>query len=264
MDRQIDRKIDGISAFQLKLLALITMALDHIGAVILEHSPYLTDFTLFASPGNSTVGKIDVLCRGIGRLAFPLFCFLLVEGFHYTKNRMKYAIRLLIFALVSEIPFDMAFNGKYLEWGYNNVGFTLLLGFLSIWILDMVEEKARRKYGDDRRIYAWFACAIVLVLLMDYVLEKNLVRSDYGVAGVLAILILYLMPGQKMFGYLFCVLWLGLTCGMLEFVALINLIPLYFYHGRQGRKMKYLFYIFYPAHLLILAGIGHGLGWIQW
>ena len=99
-----------VTAFQLKMLAVITMLIDHIGAVILEQS--------FKMQGD--VWHFDLFLRCIGRLAFPLFAFFIVEGFHYTHDRKKYALRLLILALLSEYPFDIAFSG-YVDFGYANV-----------------------------------------------------------------------------------------------------------------------------------------------
>ncbi|MDD6350778.1 MAG: TraX family protein [Lachnospiraceae bacterium] len=243
-----------ISGFQLKLLALVTMAIDHIGAVLVEQSPYYTE---------PSYGSLDSVLRTIGRLAFPLFCFFIVEGFHYTRNRKKYAIRLLIFALVSEIPFDMAFNGSILEGNYNNVGFTLLTGMLSIWVLDTLLNRIRAKYEDRMQGRLYEGLTIGAVLVVVYLLEYFLIKSDYGAAGVFAIIFLYLFSDRKMLGFAITVVWLGLTCGIIEFAALADLLPLHYYQGRQGRKMKYLFYIFYPVHLLILAGIGHALGWVN-
>lgn len=247
-------RTEDISGFQLKILALVTMTIDHIGAILLEQNPHYSE---------ASVQYLDFVFRAIGRLAFPLFCFFIVEGFHYTRNRKKYAIRLLIFAMVSEIPFDMAFNGRILEGRDNNVGFTLLTGMLSIWILDTFIKRIYRKYSD--RFHRWLltGLAIGVVLLVVYILENHMIRSDYGAAGVFAIVFLYLFMNYKMRGFTIAVIWLGLTCGMIEFISLLDLLPLYFYHGRQGRKMKYLFYIFYPVHLLILAGIGYALGWIH-
>ena len=243
-----------ISGFQLKILALVTMAIDHIGAVLLEQNPHYAE---------ASVQYLDFVFRTIGRLAFPLFCFFIVEGFHYTRNRKKYAIRLLVFALVSEIPFDMAFNGRILEGKYNNVGFTLLIGMLSIWVLDTFLGRIRQKYGDRFQGKLLEGLTIGAVLVVVYLLEYFLIKSDYGAAGVFAIIFLYLFSDRKMLGFAITVVWLGLTCGIIEFISICDLLPLHFYQGRQGRKMKYLFYIFYPVHLLILAGIGHALGYVN-
>ena len=106
----------GLNSFQLKCIAIVTMLIDHIGAIIF---PTQMGF------------------RIIGRFSFPIFCFLLVEGFHHTKDVKKYMIRLGIFALISEIPYDLAFRNVFLEFERQNVFFTLLLGasFFSFFLM---------------------------------------------------------------------------------------------------------------------------------
>lgn len=121
----------GLSGSTLKLIAIITMLIDHIGAAVIAR-------LLIAGQGSEMLYKIYYAMRAVGRVAFPIFCFLLVEGFFYTGSRKKYALRLFGFALLSEIPFDLAFSGKILEFGYQNVFFTLLIGLLTIMLFDAV------------------------------------------------------------------------------------------------------------------------------
>lgn len=124
----------GLSGSTLKLIAIITMLIDHIGAAVIAR-------LLIAGQGSEMLYKIYYAMRAVGRVAFPIFCFLLVEGFFYTGSRKKYALRLFGFALLSEIPFDLAFSGKTLEFGYQNVFFTLLIGLLTIMLFDAVVKK---------------------------------------------------------------------------------------------------------------------------
>lgn len=124
----------GLSGSTLKLIAIITMLIDHIGAAVIAR-------LLIAGQGSEMLYKIYYAMRAVGRVAFPIFCFLLVEGFFYTGSRKKYALRLFGFALLSEIPFDLAFSGKILEFGYQNVFFTLLIGLLTIMLFDAVVKK---------------------------------------------------------------------------------------------------------------------------
>ena len=129
----------GISGSTLKLIAIITMLIDHTAATILDRTliarglgnlsgdvQATQDFLV----QNGTLYGIDMARRLIGRLAFPIFCFLLIEGFLHTRNVWKYAIRLGVFALISEIPFDLAFHAKFFYFQYQNVFFTLLIGVL--------------------------------------------------------------------------------------------------------------------------------------
>ena len=105
-------KQQGISGYWLKLIAVISMLIDHTSAVILEQIPGLEAPAFFM--------------RIIGRAAFPIYCFLLVEGFYHTRSRAKYAGRLFLFALISEVPFDLAFSRRMWDFSSNNVFFTLL------------------------------------------------------------------------------------------------------------------------------------------
>ena len=145
----------SLTGYHLKLIALITMAIDHIAAVLIWRL-YAASYSITASMqlSNNIGDKIVVWVaqnqdavytvyewmRYIGRMAFPIYCFLLVEGFLHTRNVGKYAGRLAIFALISEIPFDLAISGTWWIYSYNNVFFTLVLGLLVIWALSYIEK----------------------------------------------------------------------------------------------------------------------------
>jgi len=236
------------SGFALKMIAIITMAIDHIGAIIVEN--------MAAQKQAQALWTLDSWLRGIGRLAFPLFCFFIVEGFHYTHDRRRYAVRLGIFAVISEVPFDLAFNGGPFNIYDNNVMWTLLLGLLAIWALDSLFKKIREKFSGSAATVLDIVSIAAVVLAVDLI-EDYALNSDYGASGVVAIIIMYLLGTHKLIGFALAVIWLGFTCGHSEWYALADLLPLYFYHGRQGRKMKYFFYIFYPAHLLVIRFIAH-------
>ena len=242
----------GISGFTLKMIAVVTMLIDHIGAVLVE--------SMVSKYNSYVLWNVDMVLRGIGRLAFPLFCFFIVEGFHYTHDRKKYAIRLGIFAIISEVPFDLAFDKTFFAPYDNSVMITLLLGLLAIWSLDTLFKKSAEKFRDSRVKQNLCDIVSIAVVTAAVVLIEELASSDYGAAGVVAIIIIYLLGRHKLIGLGLAVIWLGLTCGHTEFYALVDLIPLYFYHGRQGHRMKYFFYVFYPAHLLVLSFIARGLG----
>jgi len=144
----------GMSGSTLKLIAIITMLIDHTAATILQrllaqgqagldisNTQAVMDFYAH----NGVLLACYSMMRLIGRLGFPLFCFLLVEGFLHTRNVWKYAIRLAAFALISEIPFDLALLGEPFYWGYQNVFFTLLVGLLVMIGFKTVGEKAINK-----------------------------------------------------------------------------------------------------------------------
>ena len=125
-------KQQGISGYWLKVIAVISMLIDHTSAVILEQIPGLENPAF--------------LMRIIGRLAFPIYCFLLVEGFYHTRRRAKYAGRLFLFALISEVPFDLAFSRRMWDFSSNNVFFTLLFGLLVIWGVEGLKQEHRSPF----------------------------------------------------------------------------------------------------------------------
>ena len=203
----------GVSGSTLKLLAIISMLIDHVTAILLIGSPYYS------------------LGRTIGRLAFPIFCFLLVEGYVHTHDVKKYAVRLFLFALVSEIPFDLAFSYRAVDFAYQNVFFTLLIGLFVLYGMDRVEEPAFKVLV----ILAGMAAAVFL-------------RTDYSWKGVAAVAVIYYTRSSK--------LWqagMGALMFSWEPPAMAAFAPIYFYNGKRGISIKYLFYIFYPAHLLALV-----------
>lgn len=220
----------------LKFIALITMLIDHIGAVFLEKgviSAYNQGLPSALSYEESLFfSNLDQILRNIGRIAFPIFCFLLVEGLFHTSNRAKYAQRLFLFALLSEVPFDLAFNYSFLETSYQNVMFTLLFGFLTIWAM----EKARELHP-----------ALLFLPALLGLGAGWLFHGDYNWKGILLIIVLYLFyayPLEKTIAGCICLLW--------EPWALLAFIPINLYNQKKGQGLKYLFYFFYPAHLLAL------------
>ena len=248
----------GISGYWLKMIAVITMLIDHSAATILER--ILAQMPSWAP---ATVDnweqwyRLDLLLRGIGRMAFPIYCFLLVEGFHYTHSRRKYAARLFVFALISEVPFDMALNQSVLEFSYNNVFFTLFLGLLVIMAADWVME---RFSSDNLTSEIGRITLLVVIGMVGCALASYVISCDYGASGVIAIYIMYLLRSKRELGFALAVVSLGVFSGELELLALLMLIPLHFYNGTRGKQHKYFFYAFYPLHLLLLALIAWGLG----
>lgn len=219
----------SISGSTLKIIAILTMLIDHIGAMFLIGSELYTP------------------SRIIGRIAFPIFCFLLVEGFLHTRNITRYAIRLLLFAILSEIPFDLAFEGKLFYWEYQNVYFTLFIGLMTVAAFAFVEEKLA-----DKQVQCQLTKGLAMIagMLIAYAL-----KTDYGYMGVLTILVLYELRRNKiqaMTGACVC-----LTCmSQLELATFVTLPLIGCYNGKRGLSLKYIFYIFYPAHLLILYLVG--------
>lgn len=248
-----ERRI-GLTGSTLKLIAIVTMFIDHVGAAIVARIllQYRADIPVITAIHGvmdyHTLYVVYMTLRMIGRIAFPIFCFLLVEGFLHTRDSRKYAMRLGIFALVSEIPFDLAFSSALLEFEYQNVFFTLFLGLLTMMGWDAIEKKFAD--GSFMRI---LCNALVLFAGMG---AAELLRTDYGMKGVFCIMVLYIFRNKRIYqviaGCLSFFWW--------EIAAVLSFIPIYFYNGKRGLKLKYFFYAFYPAHLLLLYLICHFLG----
>ena len=193
------------------------MALDHTGAVLYPSQIWL---------------------RCLGRIAFPIFCFLIVEGFFHTHDVRRYMGRLGVFALISEIPYDLAFRGVPLEYAHQNVFFTLLIGIGMMILLERNRE--------------WPVKAVILLLAMWLAV---LIRSDYNFRGVLLIFVFYIFHESRWLAVTAGGFWNFLYQGVIQKYGVLSVLPLALYNGERGRKMKYFFYIFYPAHLLLLYGI---------
>jgi len=207
----------GLNDFQLKCIAVLSMLIDHIGMILF---PEVT------------------LLRMIGRLAFPMFCFLLVEGFYHTHNVERYMVRLGVFALISEIPFDLARFGVVLEFSHQNVFFTLFIGVAMMYGL--------QKYcGNLVKI-------VIIVLAMAF---AALLSTDYSFLGILLILVYYLLRDDKVGKLVLGAGWNLLSTTPVQYCGIFAVIPLGMYNGEKGRSLKWAFYIFYPAHLLALYGI---------
>lgn len=239
-------KKTGLTGSHLKWIAIITMFIDHIGVALLEVGllPKVADAVLAGNSFDYVMAdyhfwyRFDDVLRSIGRLAFPIFCFLLVEGFLHTKNVKKYALRLGLFALISEIPFDLAFENRLLEFGYQNVFFTLLIGLFVLIGLKYFEETL-----PPQLFWLRFIVALTGALLAMFL------RTDYDAFGIILIVLLYEFRNHKA---LRCIagailMLFNSTTGCLAFLLL------WFYNGERGKQLpKYFFYAFYPAHLFIL------------
>ncbi len=208
--------------------------------------------------GDAFIGHFSFL-NLIGRIAFPIFAFQVVQGYIHTHNVKKYALRLFIFAFISQIPF-MLFLSTFYDSYYLNIFFTLFLGVICLYGFDKIK---------NRYLGVLFAILICVV--------GHFIQVDYGVYGIAVIFLFYvfskIFANQKLlmcftfvlvttikylpdilsypiasYVYISCIIF---TC--------IALIPICIYNGKQGPKIKYLFYTFYPVHLLVLYFIVHFL-----
>ena len=249
----------GISGSTLKIIAMVLMLADHIGAFIVERfminaglfNCHTVDERALWIKANASLYYGYEFLRGIGRLPFPIFCFLLVEGYKHTRSKVKYALRLALFAAISEIPFNLCYSGTVSERNYQNVFFTLFFGFLTIWAMDTVFRKMEK--GKLRYILCSLIAAAGAVI-------AYFCHVDYHLSGVITIVIIFLMCSvNNVTGALFgC---MSLTVFSMNEVYAFLMIPLVSrYNGKRGLKLKWIFYIFYPAHLLILYLIALRIG----
>ncbi len=234
MESQIKGKTGAyrvLSGSVLKTIALLTMLLDHTAA-------HLFSKMRFALVPFMTIGGTKItwylVFRTIGRIAFPLYCFLLVEGYLHTRSKERYGLRLLIFAIVSEIPWDLVHKGFWTASG-QNVFFTLFLGLCAVYIWDMFREDPVK-----RTVCLLTVFGISLIL-----------HADYGIKGVGFILCLFLLQDYPLPRALVGCCFFARPLTVLPAFALTGL-----YNGKRGfirgKVLQYLYYAIYPAHMLLL------------
>ncbi len=234
----------GISSFTLHILAMIFMTCDHLWATVVPGNQWLT-------------------C--VGRLTFPIYAFLIAEGYHYTKDFKKYILRLLVFALISEIPFNLMYGGDIFYPFHQNVLWNFILSLLCLRIIDNFKKK-------KNIVIAFILSALVVGAFM---LIAQLTFLDYYGEGLLMVVLFHVCRGNKWYHKLLqfaglviinCYMMKGLTIPFtlfgheFEFVqqafAIFSIIPILLYKGKQGPRnkfTKYLFYAYYPLHTLILG-----------
>lgn len=237
----IKKPFGGLTANMLRTIAVLLMLSDHIWATAMSFGDWMTY---------------------IGRMAFPIFAFQIAEGFVHTKNFKKYALRLLGFAIVAEIPFNFFYSSRFFNPYHQNVLFTLLLGLLAIKVIDGIKKD---RSGKNIALSVLYLLLILLASVIGFV--------DYGHLGMLTVVMFYLMRD-------FPFAWLGQLVGMIllnitffeglvfpveilgktfeipsQGFAVFALIPIWLYGGRKGKSSKalqYGFYAFYPVHMIVL------------
>lgn len=219
----------GLTGNQLKIIALVTMTIDHIGLQLLPQFPLL---------------------RIIGRLAFPIFAFMIAEGCQYTRNRRKYLLSMVCLAALCQLVYLVAMGSVYMS-----VLVTFSLSILLIYAMD---------YGRERRGTAWLVplAAFTAIYFLSEVLPRVLRGTDYGIDyglwGILLPVVVYLAKDRPrkllMAALALCMIAIGSSPAQWWGLSAIPLLALY--NGKRGkRKMKYLFYIYYPLHLVVIHGI---------
>lgn len=231
----------GLTSNMLRAIAVALMLSDHIWATYMSLGNWMTY---------------------IGRMAFPIFAFQIAEGFVHTSSFKKYALRLSVFALVTEIPFNLFYCSRWFNPYHQNVLFTLLLGLLAIYVLDNLKKNFKGKN---------IAFSLLWIALIS--VAATLGFADYGFLGMLTVVMFYILrdfpfawlaqlaamvlinvvffEGQvapvELFGKTFEIPYQGF--------AVFSLVPIWLYGGRKGKSskiMQYGFYAFYPVHMLVL------------
>ena len=221
-----------LSGSALKLLAVVTMLIDHIGAHLLKN-----DKTVLFTMLGKDITRYTAM-RTVGRIAFPIFAFLLVEGFLHTRSKKRYAGRLLLFALLSELPWDLLHSGVLWNPKTQNVMFTLLLGFLGMCVIERMDK-------DPAERPRWALALLGLLAVSCFF------GADYGCSGFGFILMLYLFRSRPLYQAV-----LGACFLSARWKAGLAFLPLSLYSGKRGlarsRFVSILFYAFYPVHMLVL------------
>lgn len=234
-----------MTTFVLKLLALLTMVVDHVAVCGWEM-------------GWPVIGEQPALylwLRGIGRIAFPIYCFLLANGLRYTRSRQKYLIRLFLCGLLSQLPFaaalyagEWAATGVSVLWRHGNVLFTLFLGGLLAHVL----ERCRTGVSPKNILCLGGCCLLLLCLGLGWM------DMDYGIMGVLLILLLYEVR-EKKWQVPVLLFWCLAEYLPLQtpqfFLVLAAVAAVALYNGKQGPKFQLFFYLSYPLHLAVLAAL---------
>ncbi len=214
--------LDGTA---LKLIAMVSMVFDHVGDNFFPEQTWM---------------------RVIGRIALPIFAFCVAEGFCHTRDRKKYLRRMGLFALVSEIPFDLVTAGKLLEFGHQNIMLTFFWAILGLLCYEALREKLKKG-----------GLVLGIFVLLLFAGASLILGLDYNFLAVGLIFLYYLLRDKAL-------LWRN-AAGMafhamlrnvgIYWFGLLGFLPLFLYNGEKGRGLKWLFYLFYPGHLLLIWGI---------
>ena len=236
------KKLKCLNALQLKIIAMVLMLCSHLWSTIIYQNNWLD---------------------AIGRLAFPIFAFQIVEGFYETNNYKKYIKRLFFFALISELPFNLMAGGGWIYPFHQNVMFTFLIALLFMKWMENAKEKEKWK----------FVLRVIVSVVLGF-LVGFITMVDYFGYGILMVFVFYLSRNLKwgwilQFVCLFYINWEmigGLVYPIQLFgntinishqgLAILALIPIWMYNGKKGyvsKKIQYACYTFYPVHMTILA-----------
>lgn len=237
----------NISSAGLHIFAMTFMLFDHMWATITPGRDWMTF---------------------LGRIAFPIFAFMIVEGYYHTKDFKKYVFRMLIFAIISEVPFDMMYQGIPVYPFHQNVMWTFLIALIAMKLMDKTKDRAKEK---GNKALTVLGCALISILAIILGFAGFV---DYYGTGVATVLIFYFFRGRKWWCYLGQFLgifyinfellagrtyWINIFGNEVEVIqqafAILSLLFIWLYKGRQGYHSKwfqYFCYAFYPGHIIVL------------
>ena len=218
-----------LNSTQMKYIAFVSMFIDHFNKAI------ITSLLNYQQPLVFISSLFDI----IGRIAFPIFAFMIVEGFYKTNSRWKYLRNLLVFAVISEIPYDMFQSKVFINNRSQNIMWALALGLLTLIIIDKLKVKIKNKY-------IWIFVSVIIVAINAIL--ATLLSFDYDYYSIIIIFILYIFYDKRFVGSLLSYLVIIKEVYAILGFAIINL-----YNGEKGRQNKLFNYLFYPVHLLILG-----------
>lgn len=205
------------------------MLIDHVnnGAI----TPFLD--------GKGTLLYISNIFSVLGRIAFPIFIFFIVEGFFKTRNRKKYLFNLVLFGIISEVPFDLFTSKVFYNPNWNNMMFTLALCLVTIWIIDEVKDRINNKY-------LWYGVSLVIV--MAFGLLAMQLSLDYDYHGIILAYVFYIFYDRPVMSAT-----IGYVSIIKELYSFLGFAMTITYNGKRGKQNKWINYFFYPVHLLILG-----------
>lgn len=235
----------GLTGNQLKLLGIVAILIDNLGAVVIQGGilqgmgSAAVQGVMITSSGHIWVIAGEV-CRYVGRLAFPIFAFLTAEEFVHARFRGRYCLRMLVFAVLSEVPFDMAVFHTLCYPQYQNMLFTLFTGIVVMMVMEYTPKAGLRILAVAG------GCAFSCFF-----------QFDYNIIGILLIVAMYWFRRDDMAQLISGVVLCAVESISSYCISALAFVPIVLYNGRKGAfQLKYLFYVFYPAHLLALYGIG--------
>lgn len=261
----VQKSYERFDAGILKIVACVAMFIDHLTHIFLAMFAPGTAYSAVYDIANGMT--IYELGRGIGRSAFPIFAFLIVEGYCHTRNRIRYLLQILAAAVLAYYPYSWALVDFYEEPVFDTL-FTFAYAVVAMWVIDEVllhylgrnawqsraaKASSNAKAFSNEKIAVRLLLSAAVVAFICYLAEQ-VTPCDYGMAGVLLVLIFFLLRDFRLGGVLlgYVILIIRATSEVMAFPGMILIL---LYNGKRGRQLKYFFYLFYPLHLLLIFAL---------